>query len=83
MDDLTGLHRPSWKESLHTMFVGKELDQLPTPVAVIDTAVVRRNCRRMLEACGALGVSFRPHIKTHKVIKFCLVLCGLTIGFPA
>ena len=49
------------------IFVGKELGHAPAPAAVVDRAVVRRNCLQMLKACDALGVMFRPHIKTHKV----------------
>lgn len=48
-------------------YVGKQLGRVPTPAAVLDRAVVKRNCSQMLEACEALNVLFRPHIKTHKV----------------
>ena len=82
MDDFRGQHSPLSKESLKTMFVGKELDQIPTPAAVVDRVVVRRNCLQMLVACDALGVSFRPHIKTHKVIDFSPVPHCLTIDLP-
>ena len=52
---------------LHEMFVGKQLEQMPTPAVVLDLAVVERNCTQMLETCKALEVDFRPHMKTHKV----------------
>ena len=55
------------KEQLAKAFVGKKLVDVPTPAAVLDRAVVERNCRQMLEACQALDVDFRPHVKTHKV----------------
>ncbi len=48
-------------------FVGKRLQDVPTPAAVVDRAVVRRNCDSMLRACEALQLDFRPHVKTHKV----------------
>lgn len=55
------------KEELRSVFVGKRLDDLPTPIAVLDRGLVKANCDKMLVACEALNVRFRPHIKTHKV----------------
>ena len=52
---------------LHEAFVGKRLENVPTPAAVLDKAVIQRNCLQMLKACEALQVGFRPHVKTHKV----------------
>ena len=49
------------------VLVGKHLRDMPTPAAVVDRAVVQRNCEQMLDACSALQVYFRPHVKTHKV----------------
>lgn len=66
------------REALCQAFVGKKLQEAPAPAAVVDRAVVKRNCRRMLEACSDLKVEFRPHTKTHKVqtvfsaVPFCL-----------
>ena len=56
------------KTKLKQVYVGKHLRQVPTPAAVVDRAVVQRNCKQMLEACSALRVEFRPHVKTHKVL---------------
>ena len=53
---------------LKRTYVGKRLDELPTPAAILDRNVIERNCKQMLEACEALRVSFRPHVKTHKVL---------------
>lgn len=55
------------KETLETIFVGKKLSDVPTPAAILDRAIVRRNCNQMLDACNTLQVGFRPHIKTTKV----------------
>lgn len=55
------------REAMKAQLVGKQLGQVPTPAVVLDRAVVKRNCRQMLEACDKLNVLFRPHIKTHKV----------------
>ncbi|KAL8869076.1 MAG: hypothetical protein Q9174_004541 [Haloplaca sp. 1 TL-2023] len=58
---------PSVQE-LRKVFVGARLHDVPLPAAVIDRAVVRRNCSQMLKACAALGLPFRPHVKTHKIL---------------
>lgn len=55
------------KQLLVETFVGKKLNDVPTPAAVLDRAVMGRNCEQMLKACKALKVGFRPHVKTHKV----------------
>ena len=55
------------KEDLKTIFVGKELSELPTPIAVVDRHITAVNSRKMLDACKDLNVLFRPHVKTHKV----------------
>ena len=41
---------------------------LATPSAVIDTARMRRNIDRMQQRMNALGVNFRPHVKTSKCL---------------
>lgn len=59
---------PSLSEAaLQLQFVGQKLDAAQTPAAVIDAAVVRRNCNLMLDAASQLNVGFRAHVKTHKV----------------
>lgn len=59
--------------SLQDQYVGKKLEDLPTPAAVIDRAIVKGNCDAMLDVCQKLGVGFRAHVKSHKVEKdlFC------------
>ena len=46
-------------------FVGMHLNDVPTPAAVLDRAILRRNCAQMLEACEEFRVKFRAHVKTH------------------
>lgn len=53
--------------ALKLAFVGKDINSVQAPAAIIDSAVVKRNCRLMLEAAHELGVDFRAHVKTHKV----------------
>jgi D-serine deaminase-like pyridoxal phosphate-dependent protein len=48
--------------------VGPQLDQLETPVPVIDLDVVERNVQRWQKQCDDLGLANRPHVKTHKLI---------------
>lgn len=66
--DLHSLYSTPPIAELRGAFVGKRLQDVATPAAILDSAVVRRNCSQMLEACKALQCSFRPHVKTHKVL---------------
>lgn len=45
------------------------LNQLDTPAAVIDIVRMEKNIARMQEHMRALGVKFRPHVKTTKCIE--------------
>jgi len=47
---------------------GATLDDLDTPVPVIDLDVVERNIARWQARCDKLGLANRPHIKTHKLV---------------
>ncbi|KJR85899.1 uncharacterized protein SPSK_09085 [Sporothrix schenckii 1099-18] len=49
-------------------FIGKRLGDhdIPTPTAVLDRAVVERNCTSMLAAVQNMNLGWRAHIKTHK-----------------
>lgn len=46
---------------------GRRLEELETPVPVIDIDVVARNLMRWQARCDAAGFVNRPHIKTHKL----------------
>jgi D-serine deaminase-like pyridoxal phosphate-dependent protein len=48
--------------------VGKRLEDLETPVPIIDVDVVERNVAKWQNRCNALGLANRPHIKTHKLV---------------
>lgn len=52
--------------ALKQQFIGRQLRDINPPAAVLDAAVVRRNCEAMLETVKRLGVGFRAHVKTHK-----------------
>jgi D-serine deaminase-like pyridoxal phosphate-dependent protein len=47
---------------------GRRLEDIETPVPVIDIDIVERNLRRWQERCDAMGLANRPHIKTHKLV---------------
>jgi D-serine deaminase-like pyridoxal phosphate-dependent protein len=48
--------------------VGQRIEDLETPVPVIDIDVVERNLRKWQARCDELGLANRPHIKTHKLV---------------
>jgi D-serine deaminase-like pyridoxal phosphate-dependent protein len=48
--------------------VGKRIEDLETPVPLVDIAVVERNLRKWQTRCDRLGIANRPHIKTHKLV---------------
>lgn len=46
-----------------------QLSNLNTPAAVVDMERMQRNIRRMQDRANALGVRFRPHVKTTKCLE--------------
>jgi D-serine deaminase-like pyridoxal phosphate-dependent protein len=48
--------------------VGKRIEDLETPVPIIDIDVVDRNLKRWQARCDEIGIANRPHIKTHKLV---------------
>src|SRR5438477_6787181 len=63
---------------------GRRIEDLETPVPVIDIAIADRNLRRWQARTDRLGIANRPHIKTHKLVplaKFQLALGakGITV----
>ncbi|MFQ5927341.1 MAG: alanine racemase [Terriglobia bacterium] len=44
-----------------------KIAELPTPVALVELDLMARNLQRAVEVCRRAGVSYRPHIKTHKM----------------
>ncbi|XP_063223800.1 D-serine dehydratase-like isoform X2 [Bacillus rossius redtenbacheri] len=50
-------------------FIGKCISELNTPAFLVDKKIVIRNCDRMIKRCQELGVSLRPHSKTHKTVE--------------
>lgn len=46
-----------------------QLCDLDTPAALVDTGRLQRNIDRMQQRMNALGVKFRPHVKTSKCVN--------------
>lgn len=64
------------KEQLTSALVGKSLQDVPLPSAVLDIAKLRRSCALMLEAVRELQVDFRAHVKTHKTSELSRMQVG-------
>ncbi|HYG63164.1 MAG TPA: alanine racemase [Thermoanaerobaculia bacterium] len=47
----------------------ESIHDVPTPALVLDLDVLEANLRRMAAKTAALGVSLRPHTKTHKCVE--------------
>ncbi len=48
--------------------VGSRIEDLETPVPIIDIDIVENNLARWQARCDASGFANRPHIKTHKLV---------------
>jgi D-serine deaminase-like pyridoxal phosphate-dependent protein len=48
--------------------IGKRVEELETPVPLIDIAVAARNLTAWQARCDRAGFANRPHIKTHKLV---------------
>ncbi|MCL6564969.1 MAG: alanine racemase [Acidobacteriia bacterium] len=56
------------------------IDELPTPVPLLDLDIMERNLERIVSLCREAGVAYRPHVKTHKTPELARaqVLAGAT-----
>ena len=48
--------------------VGQHIEDLETPVPLIDFDIMLANLQRWQSHCNRLGLANRPHIKTHKLV---------------
>lgn len=55
-------------DTLRQFYVGQDVSAVPRPAVTLDRAKMRRHCESLSRAVADLGVGFRAHIKTHKVI---------------
>lgn len=65
--------------ALQLHYIGKSLSEIQPPAAILDLAVIRRNCQHMLETTKKLQVGFRAHVKTHKVFYLFIFVPNLNI----
>ncbi len=65
---------PELPEALQSRLepVERTLDTLETPAVLIDADVADANLIRWQQRCDSLGISNRPHIKTHRSVAWAL-----------
>ncbi|KAH8432492.1 uncharacterized protein LDX57_010128 [Aspergillus melleus] len=66
------------EDDLRQIYVGKDIADVAKPCAVLDAAIIRRNCAKMIHAVKALNVGFRAHVKTHKTTQITKLQMGST-----
>lgn len=57
------------ERDLKQFYIGKDIGDVPKPSVVLDVAIIKKHCERMLQTVKALDVGFRAHVKTHKVMS--------------
>ncbi len=58
--------------------VGRRIEDLETPVPIIDIDIVAHNLARWQKRCDAMGFANWPHVKTHKLVA--LAKAQLALG---
>ncbi|MBL4644946.1 MAG: alanine racemase [Rhizobiales bacterium] len=46
------------------------IDDIETPALIVNEQVALNNIRKYQDHCNAVGLALRPHIKTHKTVRF-------------
>ncbi|EME77926.1 uncharacterized protein MYCFIDRAFT_57428 [Pseudocercospora fijiensis CIRAD86] len=64
--------------ALKLHYIGKHVKDIQAPAAILDAAVIRRNCKLMLDTVEKLQVGFRAHVKTHKTTELTELQVGKT-----
>ncbi len=59
---------------------GMRLAEIPTPAFLVDRKRFRANCDAMRARAAVSGVTFRPHVKTHKTLEGALLQHGGSRG---
>ncbi|OGM49868.1 hypothetical protein ABOM_001455 [Aspergillus bombycis] len=57
------------QQELRNFYVGKDVGGVPKPALVLDAAIIRKHCQRMIRTVKELGVDFRAHVKSHKTAE--------------
>ncbi|KAI9040197.1 D-serine ammonia-lyase DSD1 [Aspergillus affinis] len=53
----------------HASFIGRSINDLPTPALLISKPILERNIKQLLQDVQDLDIAFRPHVKTLKSIE--------------
>ncbi|KAH9844556.1 D-serine dehydratase [Teratosphaeria destructans] len=70
------LHPTSSAAGLKLHSVGKKLQDVQAPAVVLDAAVIKRNCKLLLDAARSLDIGFHAHVKTHKTTEITKLQVG-------
>jgi D-serine deaminase-like pyridoxal phosphate-dependent protein len=54
-------------------YIKKSISSLPTPSYLVELHRLKQNVETMRQRAKNLGVSLRPHVKTHKTIEAALL----------
>ncbi|RCK65475.1 D-serine dehydratase [Candida viswanathii] len=57
------------KTELAAQYIGKQVQDLPTPALIINRPKFKANCQHMAENASSLDAKFRAHVKTHKTLE--------------
>jgi len=60
--------------------VSRSLESVETPAGLVDLSRAKANAERVAAYCRDHGLSWRPHIKTHKCTSLARVQLGVGIG---
>ena len=66
------------RQSLLSLFKGKQVRDIQTPALIIDRKIFVENCKKMKTALDTLEWHFRAHIKTHKTSEGAKLQCEVT-----
>lgn len=53
----------------HRSYLHQHVSQLPSPALVLSLPTLKQNIQRLLDDVSQIGILFRPHVKTLKVIS--------------
>ena len=60
------------------------LQDIDTPAVIVDLKIVKRNINTYQKYCDDIGITLRPHIKTHKIPALAkLQVCAGAVGITA
>lgn len=82
MSDTTTL--PPDRAAAEPSVIGRTLDELPTPLLLLDLDALEHNIARMAAFCAEHGVAIRPHVKNFKSVDIArLQVAAGAVGITA